>query len=191
MYEVNLSKTVGDVVQGDFVSIDENATVAEAAKIMRDKDTTCALVTTAGSKEPIGIVTERDILYRVVAENKGPFKVALKEIMSSPLISVSEKELVKDAILSMRKKHIRRLAVKDTAQKIIGTITLMSIGGNTPSESIDLADIELPSNVIEMKEAKIICPYCQSRFESKMEMSKHIDRIHIGSGLLEGDMRQW
>jgi CBS domain-containing protein len=57
--------------------------VAEAAKIMRDKDTTCVLITTADSKEPIGIVTERDILYRVVAENKGPFKVTLKEIMSS------------------------------------------------------------------------------------------------------------
>jgi CBS-domain-containing membrane protein len=91
----------------------------------------------------------------------------------------------------MRKKHIRRLAVIDTTRKITGTITLMSIVGNIPSENIDLADIELPDEVIGMKAAKIICLYCQSRFESKLEMSKHIDRIHIGSGLLEGDMRQW
>jgi uncharacterized C2H2 Zn-finger protein len=35
------------------------------------------------------------------------------------------------------------------------------------------------------------CPYCGSGFKDKDEMSKHIDRIHIGSGLLEGDMRKW
>jgi uncharacterized C2H2 Zn-finger protein len=37
----------------------------------------------------------------------------------------------------------------------------------------------------------MICPYCQSQFKDKSEMSKHIDRIHISGGLLEGDMRQW
>ena len=35
------------------------------------------------------------------------------------------------------------------------------------------------------------CPYCQSKFKNSTELSKHIDRIHNGLGLLEGDMRQW
>jgi hypothetical protein len=38
---------------------------------------------------------------------------------------------------------------------------------------------------------KIVCPYCESEFESKDELSKHIDRIHHGSGLLEGDTRKY
>jgi CBS-domain-containing membrane protein len=120
-----------------------------------------------------------------------PFKVPLKEIMSSPLISIDEESSVADAISLMRRKRIRRLAVKKTEGKIIGTITLMSIIGNVPSNSIDLADIELPSNVVGTEATKIICPYCHSEFKDKAEMSKHIDRIHIGSGLLEGDMRRW
>ncbi|HZA62512.1 MAG TPA: hypothetical protein VE573_06545 [Nitrososphaeraceae archaeon] len=40
-------------------------------------------------------------------------------------------------------------------------------------------------------EGSIECPYCQSKFNNKEEMSKHIDRIHGGAGLLEGDKRGW
>ncbi|HEX2106102.1 MAG TPA: hypothetical protein VHF28_00070 [Nitrososphaera sp.] len=37
----------------------------------------------------------------------------------------------------------------------------------------------------------VSCPYCASKFDSKEELSKHIDRIHSGAGLLEGDSRKW
>ena len=37
----------------------------------------------------------------------------------------------------------------------------------------------------------VSCPYCQSKFKDDIELSKHIDRIHTGLGLLEGDRRQW
>ena len=186
-----LSEKVKSIVEKDYITLSEDTLVGEAAKVMRNKDTSSVLVSSKNSNDPIGIVTERDILYRVVAENKEPFKVPLKDIMSSPLISVSEEESVKDAILSMRRKHIRRLTVKNGEGKITGTITLMSIVGNVPSDSVDLADIELPNNVARRDATKIICPYCHSEFKDKSEMSKHIDRIHIGSGLLEGDMRRW
>ena len=54
----------------------------------------------------------------------------------------------------MRRKHIRRLAVKNGEGKITGTITLMSIVGNVPSDSVDLADIELPNNVAKERRNK-------------------------------------
>jgi CBS domain-containing protein len=186
-----LSQKVESIAEKNYVTLSEDTLVAEAAKLMRDKDVLSVLVTSKNSNEPIGIVTERDILYRVVAENKGPFKVTLKDIMSSPLITIAEEESVKDAVLLMRTKHIRRLAVKKAGGKIAGILTLMSIVGNVPSDKVDLAEVELPTNLIEREATKIICPYCQSQFKDKAEMSKHIDRIHIGSGLLEGDRRQW
>lgn len=189
--DTHLSQKIGSIAEKDYVTVSEDTLVAEAAKVMKKEDVSSVLVTNKSSNEPIGIVTERDILYRVVAENMGPFKVPLKKIMSSPLISINEESSVADAISLMRRKHIRRLAVKNKEGKIIGTITLMSIIGNVPSDSIDLADIELPSNVVGTDATKIICPYCHSEFKDKAEMSKHIDRIHIGSGLLEGDMRRW
>jgi CBS domain-containing protein len=186
-----LSQKVESIAEKNYVTLSEDTLVAEAAKLMRDKDVLSVLVTSKNSNEPIGIVTERDILYRVVAENKGPFKVTLKDIMSSPLITIAEEESVKDAVLLMRTKHIRRLAVKKAGGKIAGILTLMSIVGNVPSDKVDLAEVEIPASVIEGEATKIICPYCQSQFKDKAEMSKHIDRIHIGSGLLEGDRRQW
>ena len=153
---------------------------------MKDKDVLSVIVSRKNSKEPIGIVTERDILYRLVSENKGPFKVTLKDIMSSPLITITEEESVNDSVLLMRSKHIRRLVVKNAggSNNITGTITLMSIAGNVPSDKVDLAEVELPASVIEREGAKIICPYCQSQFKDRAEISKHIDRIHIGSDLL-------
>ena len=190
----HLSQRIESIAEKNYVTLSEDTLVAEAAKVMRDRDVLSILVTISkNSNEPIGIVTERDILYRVVAENKDPFKVTLKNVMSSPLITIAEEESVRDAILLMRSKHIRRLVVKKPggSNNITGIITLMSIVGNVPSDKVDLAEVEMPANVFEIEAAKIICPYCQSQFKDKAEMSKHIDRIHIGSGLLEGDMRRW
>jgi len=200
MYSTSLSEKVGNLVESDFVSLDENIIVADAAKLMKDKGLSFVFVTHKSLEFPIGIVTERDILYRVVAENQSPFKTTLKEIMSSPLITIDEESTVANAISLMRSKHIRRLAVKKkklSDQKasndaISGVITLMSFVGNYPNQNIELAEVELPSgSASPARKIMIICPYCQSKFEDKDQLSRHIDRIHLGSGLLEGDLRKW
>lgn len=148
---------------------------------MRDRDVSSVLVARKGI--PMGIMTERDVLYRVVAESKGPFKVALKEVMSTPLITASELLTVRKSISLMREKGFRRLPVTGK-DGIIGVLTLKSVAGNIPSKIIELPEVDIaPAN-------KVVCPYCGSGFEGKDDLSKHIDRLHIGSGLLEGDMRQ-
>ncbi|HEY7570180.1 MAG TPA: C2H2-type zinc finger protein [Nitrososphaeraceae archaeon] len=112
----------------------------------------------------------------------------------------------------MRRKHIRRLLVtgekentndtisrqaKMLASNIktispVGAVTLMSIVGNMPEESLELAEIESPSTRDTADQViSIICPYCKSRFDNKADLSKHIDRIHFGSGLFDGDVRKW
>ncbi len=169
--------------------------VGEAAKVMRDKDASSVLVASNNnnnSNEPIGIVTEKDIVYHVLAENKGPFKITLKDIMSSPLITILEKESIKDAILLMKSKHIRRLAIRNGEDNITGVITLMSAVENIPNDNVIAhTEVEYHTNVIEQDGKKVACPYCGSEFKVKDELSKEVDRIHFGSGLLEGDMRKW
>jgi CBS domain-containing protein len=220
MYSVSLNQKIGTVVEKDITTLDEDTIIIDAVKTMRDKGISSVYV--AKSKKgyekgqepdiyPIGIVTERDILYRVVAENKGPYKVTIGEIMSSPIIAVDEGLLIKDAISLMRRKHIRRLLVTGTKKNSdgiismqdkksksiktlspIGSVTLMSIVGNMPEESLELAEVESPNLGGNTKQfVKIICPYCESKFDNKTDLSKHIDRIHLGSGLLEGDVRKW
>jgi CBS domain-containing protein len=204
MYSIALSENVGKFASmGEFITLDEDTVVAEAAKVMRDKNTSCILVVSKNSKEPIGIVTERDMLTRVLAENLGPYKVTLKKIMSRPVITIDHESSVADAVSLMRSKHIRRLVVaknqagdsnsssKNDRKQVIGIVSLVSITGNSPSNNIDLAELEVSPEIVQKEGIKIVCPYCQSRFQTTAEMSKHIDQIHIGKGLLEGDLRQW
>ena len=210
MYSTSRDQRVEDLVDKDVVTIDENALISDAVRIMKNKGLSSIFVTRLGKENtgipnfPIGIVTERDILYRVIAENKSPYKTMVKEVMSSPVISIDEGASVKDTITLMREKNIRRLIVSRQAKSHddekgdrsiatpIGIVTLMSIIGNVPAESLVLAEIESPSpgKTVETV-VNITCPYCQSKFLDKMELSRHIDRIHVGSGLLEGDMRRW
>ncbi len=199
MYSIVLSENIGKFVSPrESITLNEDTLVGEAAKVMRDKNTSCILVVSKDSKEPIGIVTERDMLYRVLAENLGPYKATLKKIMSTPVITIDEQSFTADAISLMRSKHIRRLVVtkKKTddgtdGKHLVGMVTLMSITGDNPSNDVDLAELEVPPDIIQKENIKIVCPYCQSKFENSAEMSKHIDQIHIGKGLLEGDLRQW
>jgi CBS domain-containing protein len=208
MYSNSLSQKAGDLIETNFATLHENANVVDAIRLMNDKNTSSIIVKFKDSEEPIGIVTERDILYRVVAESKDPSKTTLKEIMSSPILTINKEVLVKEAISIMRKEGIRRLVVVTDKNKfeetnlssptdekgkttILGVLTLMSIIGESSNQSINLADIDIPDSIIALKNIVIVCPYCESKFDNKADLSKHIDRIHIGAGLLEGNMRQW
>ncbi|HEX7032299.1 MAG TPA: CBS domain-containing protein [Nitrososphaera sp.] len=183
-----VSKKAIDLAEKNVVILGESTLVAEAAKEMRKKGVMSILVGDAEKKSCVGIVTEKDILYRVVAENRGPFKTTLKTIMSTPLITIDGNRSLKDAIELMRVNYIRRLPVTDEDGKVVGMLTLRSIVGNSLERALDLAEVEPP---VGIPLSRITCPYCHSEFPSKDELSKHIDRLHLGSGLLEGDLRQW
>src|SRR5918911_1904932 len=106
---------VGEIASTAFVSLDEETLVAEAAKALY-KQETCTIIVThydpkSGQRTPIGIVTERDIIFRVVAQNRGPFKVTLKDIMSTPIITIDEDKSVREAIGILNKHRINRLPV--------------------------------------------------------------------------------
>ncbi len=72
---------------------------------------------------PIGIVTERDILLKVVSRNRIPSKVRLKDIMSTPLITVNPNTSLREAADIMRKRGIRRLPVVNENGNLIGIVT--------------------------------------------------------------------
>lgn len=180
IYREYLTKTAGEIAEPEVQMVDESSDIASAAKAMRNAGVTSVLI--CRDKIPVGIVTEKDLVYRVVAEHKSPFKTNVGKIMSAPVITIDETEPVKDAIALMKMKHIRRLPVTSKGE-IIGMLTLRAIVGNSNAQTLELPDVGLPSGVL--------CPYCQSAFESNQDLSKHIDRLHLGSGLLEGDLRKW
>jgi len=174
-----LDEPVQKFIRKKVVTLDANDTIEKAARTMRDEQIGSVLVSEKG--EMVGIVTERDVLYKVVAGGKDSGKLKLKDVMSSPLIFIDANAKVKDAIALMVKKEIRRLIVKE-GKNVIGVISQRAVVGDVHKADISIAEIDVPKGVL--------CPYCGSRFENKEELSKHIDRMHIGAGLLEGDVRQ-
>lgn len=182
MNQEYLSKDITSITTRKYVTLNEDNTISDAVKVMRNGDVSSIIVANKTTQQPIGIVTERDILYRVIGENKNPSETALRSIMSQPLTSVDDKTSVKEAICMMRNRHIRRLLVKKQDGSILGITTLRSAIGNIPSRGIDLAEVELPgerpSENID-KLAMITCPYCQSTFEHKEEIDEHINSVHL------------
>src|SRR5215210_3863215 len=124
---------VRDIVDTAFVTLDENTLVAEAAKALYAQER-CTIVVTHidvdnGKRIPVGIITERDIIFRVVAQNRGPFKVTLRDIMSAPIITIGEDISVEEAMALLNKHKINRLPVVHDSS-IIGIVTTGTIVSN-------------------------------------------------------------
>jgi CBS domain-containing protein len=185
--EEYLKVPVTEIMDKNVIILDESTSINEAAKIMEAKGTSSVLVKDSKTGSIKGIVTERDILYRAVAKNLGTFKVNIGTIMSSPLEKIDKKTPSIEAIKLMRTKGIRRLPVLDKGN-VVGIVTLMSLIGNMPVNNVELAELAVPQHPAALF---VSCPYCESKFNNKIELSRHIDRIHLGSGLLEGDLRKW
>jgi len=175
-----LDEPLHKFIHKNVVMLDGNETIEKAARTMRDEQIGSILVSEKG--EAVGIVTERDILYKVVAGGKDSSKLKLKDIMSKPLISIDSNAKVKEAIALMAKEGIRRLVVKE-GKKVVGVISQRAVVGDLHKADVSIAEIDMPKGVS--------CPYCGSNFDNKNDLSKHIDRMHIGAGLLEGDVRQF
>ena len=79
-----MSLKVGDIMVKEVVTIDENFSVREAADIMNKFEIGCLIGVRRG--KAMGILTERDVLKRVVAEGKDASKIRVKDVMTSPLV---------------------------------------------------------------------------------------------------------
>ncbi|MEM3122130.1 MAG: CBS domain-containing protein, partial [Candidatus Pacearchaeota archaeon] len=110
----------------EVVTINANANVREAAKIMNNHEIGCLIVSSRG--KAVGIITERDILKRVVAEAKDPEKTKVRDIMSKPLIVVEPEMDLEEAAKLMFKMKIKKLLpeIKQFFQKI-KNLTILNI----------------------------------------------------------------
>lgn len=128
---------VRDIVDTVFVTLDENTLVAEAARVLYKQELRTIVAThlnaSTGQRIPVGIVTERDIIFRVVAQNRGPFKIELKNIMSAPIITIDADKSVEEAMAILDKHQINRLPVVQD-NSIIGIVTTRRILSNVSIE---------------------------------------------------------
>jgi CBS domain-containing protein len=141
MVSSNTPGRIIDYADKDFVTLDENTLVADAARIMYERGV-CSVIVTHNDAErdlrhSVGMITARDFLQRVVAQSKGPFKLAVKDIMSTPLITINKETLTNDAIMLMKSKNIARLPVINDSGEVLGIVSLRSLVGKASQEDIN------------------------------------------------------
>jgi len=119
---------VREAMSSPVVSVPEDSDIIRIAKLMREQKIG-AIIVSSHDGHPVGIVTERDIVLRVVADGNNPKNTKAKEVMSSPLRLVNAEMKIVDAMRLMDKMNIRRLGVsyKDDLVGIISDRDILRI----------------------------------------------------------------
>ena len=108
--ELSPKMIVREAMSSPVVTVNEDSSVVEVAKLM-EKNRVGAIIVTREYGDPVGIVTERDIVVRVVSKDATPKDVRVKEVMSSPLRTVDPEISLTEAMGLMSRLNIRRLGV--------------------------------------------------------------------------------
>jgi CBS domain-containing protein len=117
---------VGEICNREVVVVDREAAILEAAQLMRRHHVGDVVVTEEreGLRVPVGILTDRDIVVELLAEQVPLEAVAVGDAMSSELLTVSEEEEVMDAIQRMRGGGVRRVPVVDHSGALAGILAV-------------------------------------------------------------------
>jgi len=102
---------VAQIMTREVVAVSRKAALAEAAKVMHSHDISCILA--VEGEQPVGVLTKRDILKRVIARRRDPGQTTVDEVMSAPVIGIPSYYSVFSASRTMAQKRVRRLVVRE------------------------------------------------------------------------------
>lgn len=120
---------VKDVMSSPVVTLDEDETSNKVANLMEENELGCVILTKNG--KPVGIITERDLVIRVLAKNLAPDTVQAKGIMTAPLLTIQPEATISEAARRMSRLNIRRLGVVYKGN-LVGLLSSKDILGVMP-----------------------------------------------------------
>jgi CBS domain-containing protein len=119
-----MGTSIKEVMTSDVRACEPNATVADVAKVMAQEDVGPIPIVEGGRL--VGIVTDRDIVVRVVAEGRDPNATTVKEIASTELVTVSPGDDLDEALNLLAKRQLRRLPVVE-GDRLVGIVAQADI----------------------------------------------------------------
>lgn len=177
---VNMKVPVMEVMSRDPVTITKGHTVSEAAATMKENDISALIV--VEDNKVTGIVTDYDIVHKVVAQDMHPSELRVGEIMTTPVISIHSHTGVENAARKMSKEGIRRLVVTDNSD-LKGIVTENDILKIWPGlievtreyQKVGLTDVGMEresgycesckvfSASLVVLDGQLLCPECRER----------------------------
>ena len=116
--------TVGQLMKKDLVTVDTGTSVIEAAKLMKACNVGSVLISHEG--RVIGIVTESDIVRKVVGSDRGPYFIPVEDIMSSPIVGIEERCPLTEAANLMNRHQTRHLGVTKDGS-VVGILSVRDL----------------------------------------------------------------
>jgi len=113
---------IENVMVSDVITVEAEATVRQAVDIMNKHEIGC-LVVVDEEEKPVGVMTERDLLRRVLAKRKDPVRTKVSQVMSKPIITATPHMDLEAAAKLMFEKKIKKLPVVEDGQ-LVGLVTL-------------------------------------------------------------------
>lgn len=162
---------VRDAMTENIAKLSLKTASSKAAKIMADTDADCILV--VKGDRPMGIVTASDFLRRIVAEGKNASEIPLKDIMSSPVITIDSEQNLSSAFDKLSENQVKRLVVVD-GEKVAGIVTsveLLSYAeelGEEEEREVGPSMCEICGGYFEMLtevDGKFVCEDCKEMLE--------------------------
>lgn len=135
--EKTMVDSIAEIMNTSVHTVTPDTTLREAAEIMRDEDVGDVVVTSSGSLH--GILTDRDIVVRCVAEGGDPETIRAEDVCSTEIVTVPRQSSVKDAVHTMRTATVRRLPVVDD-DEVVGIVTMGDLA-QAVDEGSALADV--------------------------------------------------
>ena len=111
---------VRDIMEKNVITIEDDKSALDVSILLKEKEISFVVITKDG--KPIGLVTERDIVRKIAAEDKKPSKIRIQDLMSKNFRWVKPEEDIEMAIQKMLNNNIRRLLVLDK-DRLAGVIT--------------------------------------------------------------------
>ena len=123
------SLSVKEIMSYPVITANEKVGIREVAKLMK-KHGVDAVVITNKQMEPVGIITEGDIVRRLVSNKRNLWFINAKHVMSKPVMTISRDAMLEDAAKYMAEKRVKKLCVLDNSKKLAGILTTEDITKN-------------------------------------------------------------
>ncbi|HEX9862526.1 MAG TPA: CBS domain-containing protein [Candidatus Bathyarchaeia archaeon] len=181
MSDIGLRTTmlVKDTMSSPVVTTDENAPSNKVARLM-DENEVGAVVVTNKEGKPLGIITEKDLVIRVLSKNLAPDAVKAKDIMTTPLVTIEPEATISEAARKMSSMNIRRLGVLYKGN-LAGLVSSKDILGVMPElieiiqERNRIESADRPEETEEVEEAPIsgYCDRCGVYSDNLKDVNGH------------------